>query len=675
MIRRIVLPALAVLLLLAAALRDGIDRWIDATELPSVLVETSVEMRDRHGALLRVFPVEDGRIRLAVDPSQVDQTYLDMLISYEDKRFFDHPGVDPLAILRAGGQALRSGKVVSGGSTLTMQVARLLENSGTGQWRGKLRQMRLALALERRLSKEEILALYLHHAPFGGHLEGVRAATRAWFGKEPARLSVEQAALLIALPQSPEARRPDRNPAAAAEARNRVIRRLGYEVTANGQDVPGAMRGFVRLAPHLGDRLVGDAPLRQVHSLTLDARLQSAAEDLMQRAVAGQPRGVSAAMVIADHRSGEVLATVGSPRYSDEAGASGFVDMTRAIRSPGSTLKPFVYALAFDEGLAHPETIIADVPVRFGRYAPTNFDHAFRGDVTLRSALQQSLNIPPVKLTHALGPARLVATLRRGGVTPVLPDAPPGLAVALGGVGLSLNDLVQLYAGLAQGGRAVPLRWEMDSQKKSAQTMFSRASAWQVGNILAGLHPPNATGISPGQIAYKTGTSYGHRDAWAVGFDGAHVIGVWLGRPDGTPVPGAFGGDLAAPILFEAFGRVSETHTPLPPPPPETLILGTAQLPLHLQRFRADRETRSAQQTAPSVTFPPAGAVLKRQHAAVPLKLDKGLLPLTILLNGQPVATGVRRRELLLPVHVPGFFQLAVIDALGRSDRVEFRLE
>ncbi|MFT6674898.1 MAG: penicillin-binding protein 1C [Sulfitobacter sp.] len=226
MIRGYGLFALVLALGVAAALRDGLDRWIDATMLPPVLVETSQEVRDRRGALLRVFPVEGGRVRLALRLDQVDRGFLDMLIAYEDKRFYQHAGIDPLAMLRAIGQAAWQGQVVSGGSTLTMQVARLLENSGTGRWHGKLRQIRVALALERRLNKDQILALYLAHAPYGGAVEGLRAGALAWFGKDPARLSMAEAALLVALPQSPETRRPDRHPQAALAARARVLARV-----------------------------------------------------------------------------------------------------------------------------------------------------------------------------------------------------------------------------------------------------------------------------------------------------------------------------------------------------------------------------------------------------------------------------------------------------------------
>ena len=310
MIRRLLPFALVAVLGLGAALRDAVDAWVAATELPPVLVETSVEAVDRNGKLLRVFPVEDGRVRLAVRLQDVDAEFIEMLIAYEDKRFASHSGVDPLAALRAIGQAAMAGKVVSGGSTLTMQVARLLENSGTGRWAGKLRQVRVALALEQRLTKDEILELYLAHAPYGGAVEGLRAGALAWFGKEPRRLTHAEAALLIALPQAPESRRPDRHRKAAFVARARVLDRLNAPATTHLAPVPGRMRSFPRLAPHLTDRLRHADTWSDRHHLTIDAGLQHRIEELAQRATRHAARGVSAAIIVADHRTGEVLASV-----------------------------------------------------------------------------------------------------------------------------------------------------------------------------------------------------------------------------------------------------------------------------------------------------------------------------------------------------------------------------
>ncbi len=673
---------LALLLLTSAATRDGLDRWVATTQLPSLLSETSVEVRDRSGQMLRVYTVGDGRWRMAVTSDWVDSRYLDMLIAFEDKRFYSHAGVDPWAILRAFGQAVWNGRLISGGSTLTMQVARLLEDSGTGHWRGKLRQIRVALALERQFSKDEVLTLYLSRAPYGGNLEGIRAATLAWFGKEPARLTPAEAALLVALPQSPEARRPDRNRPQARLARARVLSRMQYAGVLGAEAISGALtepvpyrrRPFPALAPHLSDLALARDPLVRRHDLTLDLTVQQDLEKMLETSMQGLPANVSAAVVAADHRSGEIIASVGSASFGSGDARQGYVDMTRALRSPGSTLKPLVYAMAFDRGLVHPQTLINDRPVAFGSYAPQNFDGKFRGELPVAEALRQSLNIPVVLLMDQIGPAHLMDALRRAGVQTELPGDQAGLAVALGGVGITLTDLVQLYATLANGGQARQLHWHKAVPDKGpASQIVSRAAAWQISDILAGLAPPR--GGAAGQLAYKTGTSYGHRDAWAVGFDGAHVIGVWIGRPDGTPVPGAFGGELAAPILFDAFQRLKRQTDPLPPPPPETLIVSTAQLPQALRRFSGREAVFQAPEDALKLVFPPDGVRLTGVDGALVVKVQDGKPPFTWLANGAPVQTGVHRRETALSGLSEGFSTLSVIDAKGQSARVTVRID
>ena len=665
-------------LLAFATARDAVDLWVSRTALPPLAIDTSVEVLGRDGALLRAFTVADGRWRL--DPGAVDPAYLAMLIAYEDKRFYDHGGVDPVALLRAAGQAVRHGHVVSGGSTLTMQVARLLEDSGTGHWAGKLRQIRVALALERRLSKDQILALYLRIAPYGGNLEGVRAASLAYLGKEPRRLTPAEAALLIAIPQSPETRRPDRQTRAALAARDRVLDRMvgaglltpDIAAAARTEKVPHLRKDFPQIAPLLAERLRHEEPLQRRFSTTIDGQLQAALEALAAQAAARAGEKLSVAILVADHRTGEILASVGTADWTDDQ-RTGFVDMTQALRSPGSTLKPFVYALAFDQGLANPETLIDDRPTAFGTYVPQNFDHQFRGTLSIRSALQQSLNIPAVQLTDALGPAKLLSALQRAGAEARVPGGQPGLAVALGGLGISLQDLVQAYAALARLGDPIRLSVRPGAAGRLPQRLFGREAAWMVADILAGLPPPpNAV---PSRLAYKTGTSYGHRDALAVGFDGRYVAGVWMGRADGSPVPGAFGGELAAPVLFEVFGRLRTAFSPLPPPPPATLMLPNARLPQPLQHFRArDAVFAEAAPGAPQVAFPPDGAEIEAPDGAVTVRVRDGVPPFLWMANGTPMAIGERGRETALTLGAQGFYRLAVIDAAGQSAAVNVTL-
>ena len=668
--------SLAFVLWLAATARDGFDHWVDATILPNLTVETSDEVLDRNGDLLRAYTVADGRWRLAVDPAQVDPFFLTLLIAYEDKRFRDHNGIDPRALLRATYQTLTSGRVTSGASTLTMQVARLLEASGTGHLTGKLRQMRLALALERHLTKDDILALYLHLAPYGGNVEGIRAASLAYFAKEPRRLTPAEAALLVAIPQSPESRRPDRAASTATTARARVLDRATRDHlidadqsrAAQTEPVPNARRPFPALAPHLSDRVIAEPGTR--HRTTLDRTLQRSLERLAADTVATQGDRMQVAIVVASHQTGDILASVGSAAYRADL-RQGFVDMTTALRSPGSTLKPLIYGLAFDEGLAHPETLIDDTPTDFNGYRPQNFDRQFRGTIRVREALQLSLNLPVVSLTEALGPAKLLQSLDRAQVKFALPTGQPGLAVALGGIGVTLQDMVQLYAALAHGGQAQPLHY-LPQTATDAPQVLTPAAAWQVADILAGLAPP--PGAPENRLAYKTGTSYGNRDAWAIGFDGTHVIGVWMGRPDGTPVPGAFGADLAAPVLFQSFARLKPGLTPQPPAPPATLLVANAQLPQPLRHFRSRSAAFEASADAPAVAFPPDGSEVELLPEGLMVRVEGGTAPFTWLANGLPVSTAQTSREQILAALGRGFITLSVIDATGRSARSSVRL-
>jgi penicillin-binding protein 1C len=668
-------------LALAAALGAGLvaaDRWIAATPLPDLAPSRSVTVLDRSGALLAAYTVDDGRWRLPVTAAEVDPGYLEMLVAYEDRRFPRHPGVDPLALLRAAGQAAGAGRPVAGGSTLTMQVARLLDGRPTGDWRGKVRQVRLALALERRLDKAAILDLYLARAPFGGNLEGVRAASLAWFGREPGRLTPAEAALLVALPQSPEARRPDRFPAAARAARDRVLARAvragaldaAEAEAARSEHVPAARRAFPALAPHLADRLVAADPAALVHRTTLDAALQARLETLLRDAARALGPRLSAAAIVADHRTGAILARVGAADRFDPA-RGGFLDMSRAARSPGSALKPLIYGLAFEAGLAHPETIVEDRPMAFGAYAPQNLDRAFEGAMTARAALQRSRNLPAVALLDAVGPAQLLARMREGGVDAMLPPGrAPGLAIALGGVGVSLEDLVRLYAAIARGGAAPPLADHPVAVAAAGGRVMGATAAWQVGDVLRGApRPPNG---ASDRIAFKTGTSYGHRDAWAIGFDGAHVIGVWFGRPDGAATPGVLGLDAAAPTLFDAFARLGPEAAPPPPPPPGALTVARDALPAPLRRFRP----RSAPDAAPDlrIAFPPDGARLElgvAAHSPEPLvmRVADGAPPFRWLVDGTPLAGAPLDRQAEWRPDGAGFVTLAVIDANGAAAR------
>lgn len=654
-------------------------------------VEVSVTVVDRKDDLLRAFTTPQGRWRLPAELEDVDPRYLAMLLAFEDRRFRTHGGVDGLAVMRAGYQLVRHGRIVSGASTLTMQVARLLdgvhERTLTGKWRQAVR----ALQLEGQLSKDEILELYLRLAPFGGNIEGARAASLAYFGKEPRRLSIGEAALLVAFPQSPETRRPDRFRQAAQRARDRVLDRAVMEgvITvaeaerARGEPVPHARREFPKLAPHLAEAEVLQHPQQATHRLTLSRELQDQLETLAREHTRSLGRRLSAAVLVIENRSGEVLAYVGSSDYLDGS-RLGAIDMVGAIRSPGSTLKPIIYGLAFEAGLAHPETLIEDRPARFGLYSPKNFDEDFRGSVTIREALAHSLNIPAVKALNAVGPVRLVARFRRVGVTPRLPDhEEPSLAIALGGIGLSLRDLASLYAGLARGGEAIELKHQVGEPvrafaKMPPKRLLSSTAAWYVSDILKDAPPPASA--AGGRFAYKTGTSYGYRDAWAIGYDGVHTIAVWVGRADGASTPGLSGRTAAAPLLFDAFQRLGPDRAPLAERPAGALRVSGAELPPPLKRFAEPGQDSIAAgpyfDPPVLIAFPPDRSELELGEAEdmLLLKAEGGALPLTWMVDGRPIASDPHRRQAVWQPGGRGFVKLTVTDAKGRVDRISIRL-
>jgi len=651
-------------------------------------VEYSTLVVDREGRLLRPYATAEGRWRLPARVDDVDPRYIDLLLAYEDKRFRHHAGVDPFALLRAAWQLATNGRVVSGGSTLTMQVARLLEPRAERSIGAKLRQMVRAVELERTLSKDEVLALYLSLAPYGGNLEGVRAAALAYLGKEPRRLTLGEAALFVALPQSPEARRPDRSADVARAARDRVLDRVAAagllpvaEIDrAKAEPVPNVRKPMPTLAPHAADAAIAAAPGETIHQLTIDAVLQKNLEDLARERARMLGPDVSVAILAIDHASGEVMARVASANYFDQRRA-GQVDMTQALRSPGSTLKPFIYGLGFEDGMIHPDTLIEDRPVRYGSYAPENFDLNYQGTVTVRRALQMSLNVPAVAVLDKVGASRLTARLAQAGGALVLPKGEvPGLAMGLGGVGVKLADLVTLYAGIARTGTTVPLveRLAGDAAPPVTHRLMDPVAAWYVGNVLLGTPPPeNAAG---GRIAFKTGTSYGYRDAWSVGFDGKRTIGVWVGRPDGAPVPGLVGRVAAAPVLFDAFARLGKPLAPLPHAPGGVLQVATARLPLPLQRFRPNGLASESSDPAPRIMFPPNGARLDLAVAdggafdPVALKIAGGVQPLTVLVNGTPLGATDKRTVFYAP-EGPGFLRLTVMDARGKADSVVVRVQ
>ena len=561
--------ALAALLLALLALDQALPPPIPATEPGSVIVAAD-------GTPLRTYPSADGIWRQPVSPDQVSPHYLQALLGYEDRWFFWHPGVNPVAMGRAAWQWARTGHVVSGGSTLTMQVARILEpvgdvtseNAAPRSLRAKARQVLRALQLELRLSKREILTLYLNYAPMGGIVQGVEMASRSYLGHSAASLSPAEAALLATLPQAPSRLRPDRHPQAAQQARDKLLARmqaLRQWLPAQVDDArsePVAVQPLRAhwLAPLAAERLHSRALAQRQHSRqlssqpvrsTLNAELQASIERMLLDRVDALPPKVSMAVLVLDNDSLAILAYAGSADFNDARRAA-HVDMTRGVRSPGSTLKPFLYAMALEEGLIHSESLLVDAPQSFGGYQPGNFQAAFSGPVSASEALQKSLNVPAVDLLDRIGPTRFAAQLRGGGLRLRMPKGePPNLSLILGGAGTTLAELVGAYRALARDGLAGLPRLSPDEPRVESRLM-SAGAAFIVRDILeTGGHPQRPYAEGPRRLAWKTGTSFGFRDAWALGVTPGHTIGVWVGRPDGTPNPGHFGANTAAPLLHD----------------------------------------------------------------------------------------------------------------------------
>lgn len=626
-----------------------------------------VEVLDREGRTLSVLPAPGGVWRLQTTAQDVPPYLLEMLIAAEDRRFRHHPGVDPLALVRAAAQWVRAGRVVSGGSTLTMQAARLLEPRPR-RIGAKAIEIARAIQLETRFTKDEILGIWLTLAPQGGNLEGLRAGALAWFGRSPATLDAAEAALLVALARRPEALRPDRQAAAARPARDAVLlaRAPGAgqvndaeRAAALAAEVPTRRHPMPRLAPHLAREVARDAPPGSRIATTLDRDLQRAAERIAAEALRDLPDRAAVALVIAEVATREVRALVGGA--FGETARAGMLDLSRAVRSPGSALKPFVYALAFEQGVARPDSVVSDLPLRFGAYAPENFDRGFAGRIAAADALRQSLNLPAVALLQQVGPLRFAALLKAVGAPPHLPpEAEPSLPLALGGAGMTLRGMTALYAMLGDGGRAAPLVVQPATAPQltavppqaAATPVLAPQAAAATASVLVQPFPRGG----PAGVAWKTGTSWGGRDAWAFGLDARHVAGVWIGRPDGTPIPGATGATLALPVLARGFALLPAAPRPALP------VRAAPQGPI---------ATESADRLR--LLFPMPGAVLA-EGGPVVIRAAGGQRPLTFLVDGAPLPADRARREVAWTPPGPGFYRVTVLDAEGVAARAELRV-
>jgi len=627
--------------------------------------KSSPVVLDKDGQWLAGFTIDEGTWRIAADLDEIDPRFTERLIAIEDSRFYSHAGVDLPAIARAARSWKRAGKAVSGASTITMQLVRQIEPRPRTLPSKMIEAVR-ALQYELWYSKDEILEMYLTHTPYGGNVEGLYAASQTYFGKSPKYLTDAEIALLIALPQAPEARRPDRHPDIAKKGRDRILDKL-----EGGGHISKLMRDE---AKEVGLRNTRD-PIPEMAWITayglaaksgptvttLDKNLQKQAEHTAHEFAKKLPGAVNTAITIVNNQTLEVRAHIAS---ADRNRPGGWIDMTDRPRSPGSTLKPFIYGMAMDDGLAAPGSFVHDVPTRFGSYQPENFNRRYHGDVRIFEALRHSLNVPAVTLLDQIGGQRFENSLKATGVNVSRLGAggeDAGLAIALGGAGLTVNDVAVLYAGLANDGETAPLKWKPGT--KTADTrMMSELSAQRISQILR--QAPTPDGRVPAwlvknapAIAYKTGTSYGFRDAWAAGYTDDWTVVVWVGRPDGAPRPGETGRIAAAPLLFDLISGLPHTET-------QSHFEKDVAAPEGLQRV-------SSQEThGPQILFPPQDAeilaeTLGASARGFSLTAQSDTGEVTFYVNGKPVPR-VSGRSVWRPEH-SGFYTVLAVDGNGLS--------
>ncbi|MDR1397409.1 MAG: penicillin-binding protein 1C [Desulfarculales bacterium] len=582
-VRRLGRWGLGIFLLLALA--AGGARWL---EPPPLALAFSTAVYDREGRLLRLTLASDQRFRLWTPLADISPFLRQAIVLHEDQWFYYHPGFNPLSLLRGAWRTYGQGFNPQGGSTITMQLARLRWSINTRSITGKLEQIARAMQLELFYSKDEILEAYLNRAPFGYNIEGIGAASLIYFNKTPAELTLPEAISLALLPQAPARRgklggglNPD-----WLRDRRRLLSRWQEHYPLSQQepalfDLPfnwRPPRELPFLAPHFSEQLLNRAEKgKQALISTLDLSLQKIVEERLKTFIESRKSLgiVNGAAILLDSRDMAVKALVGSAAFFDPD-IQGQVNGSRAKRSPGSALKPFIYALALEQGLIHPRSMLKDVPTSFAGYRPENFDREFLGAIDATEALRASRNIPALYLARQLNSPNLYQFLLQAGVTGMKEEQHYGLSLALGGGEISMQEMAGLYAMLANRGMARELRWFRDEPASPPRRLLSAEASFLARAMLTRSHPPQVTpSAHPLQypIAWKTGTSWNFRDAWCAGLWGPYVLVVWLGNFSGQGNPALTGEQAAAPLFFSILENIAGDYPDLPSwpdlPPPE----------------------------------------------------------------------------------------------------------
>lgn len=615
---------------------------------------------EEHNILSYTLSAEDT-FRFYCTKEEVDPLFISMLISSEDKRFFSTIGVDPLAIGRALWSNLSSFKTVSGASTLAMQVVRMLEHNDRTVL-SKIREALGAIILTVRYGHEDVLNMYLTLAPFGGNIEGVKAASLKWFGHLPNHLSPAECALLVALPRAPEAIRPDRHEASAQYYRNDVLRlAISNKVikpdvgeAALMEKLPTRLLPIKRSAFHLGVYAFAHSNKKEIYT-TISPGVQTLLNILGEKYAQNRSTGGTLSAVVIDDKKREIKGYLGAAVFSDSQ-----LDLPHAVRSPGSALKPFCYAMAFEHSLLHPKSIVADKEKIYGSWLPSNFSKSFQGELTAQDALRTSLNLPALEILSLIGPDNFYSRLNRHKRRIFLPKgAQPQLSLVLGGCSVNLVELTELYAMLNRDGIYVKDRIFTDEPLDEDFVMLERNSSRAVFNILRTTPRPqnyqNETGIS-----YKTGTSFHYRDAWALGSLGSYTAGIWTGRPDNQPDASRTGLESAAPVLFELLTRLKyepyekakldRTGALSPDPPPSLRRV------LSRQRFSSDLQ-------ALYLDFPLEGSIITTDSDGyVHLKIRGGVEPFYLTVNGVP-----QEDSALFRIEKEGSYRIVLYDSAGHN--------
>ncbi|HEY6807416.1 MAG TPA: penicillin-binding protein 1C [Gemmatimonadales bacterium] len=542
---------------------------------------TSTAVYDAGGGLLRLTLSADDKYRVWVPLERISPLLVQATLLQEDQHFWMHPGVNPFALARGAWHTYGSGGRREGGSTVTMQLARMLYGIRSSTPLGKAVQVARAVELELCHTKREILEAYLNLVPYGGNVEGAAAASLIYYGKDPAQLTLPEALTLAALPQNPTRRSPGGG--ADADAALREARAVLYARWRAAHPPEPGEAGLMRLAvrmgspadlpfraPHLVDEVLADGPAAPEIRTTLDRRLQDLLEREIRNYVARESRlGVhNAAAMLVDSRTMAVQALVGSADFFDDR-IAGQVNGTTAKRSPGSTLKPFIYALALDQGVLQPMTVLKDAPSAFGAYSPENFDGRFVGPVSAKDALIRSRNVPAVYVASQLSQPDLYGFLQLAGVAGLKSRDYYGLALVLGGGELTMEELVTLYGSLTNDGVVRPVRYRADQAPAAGVQVLSAEASYITRDMLKdNPRPDNLPAAAPGRVAvyWKTGTSYGFHDAWSVGIFGPYLLAVWVGNFDGEGNPAFVGVQVAAPLFFQVVDAVEAVEPAIAEP-------------------------------------------------------------------------------------------------------------